>query len=35
VICFAQVLDGELEPKTRAMMLGLPPDDDEPDVEPE
>lgn len=30
-----RVLEGQLEARTRAMMLGLPLDDDEPDVEPD
>jgi hypothetical protein len=30
-----QVLEGALDVKTRAMMLGLPLDEDEPEVEPE
>jgi hypothetical protein len=30
-----QVLEGGLDAKSRAMMLGLPLDEDEPEVEPE
>jgi hypothetical protein len=35
LFCFVQVLDGRLEGTTRALMLGLPVEEDEPEVEPE